>query len=183
VVARRIVLPAASVAVASVVTIGGAVAFASGAPTTTNVTSAAATASAGVTNPDGASRAVPGARADAAAGLGTADAGREATRGPITPSAADAAAIVAAIQSSDLTGVVPPTSYRVVDIELAGSDPTWARASLLPVTDDIDRATVVLHRTESGWTPVQLGSYEVGCTLVPAQSRADLSLDCPPAAA
>ncbi|ONH23378.1 hypothetical protein BL253_33100 [Pseudofrankia asymbiotica] len=183
-VARRIALPAATVAVASVVTIGGAVAFATSPRDAAEpIARTAATAPVGAASPDGApAGATPPVGEAAAAGV-PAGAARPVAAGAAAPSSADAAAITAAIRSSDLTGQVPATSYQVDHIEIAGSDPNWARAELTPVTADIDRAYGVLHRTESGWRLEQLGSYEVGCTLVPPQARADLALDCPPPAA
>ena len=100
--------------------------------------------------------------------------------GSVAPSADDAAAISTAIKHSDLTSQVPSDDYQVVDAKLSRSDPAWAWAQLLPVTDTIDRAQGVLHRTASGWQLVQLGSYEVGCSVAPTQVLADLALDCPP---
>ncbi|MDT3439671.1 MULTISPECIES: hypothetical protein [unclassified Pseudofrankia] len=186
VVARRIALPAVTVAVASVITIGGAVAFATSPrdaaePVIRAATTApVGTAPTGAASPDGALAGTTPPEGEAAAVGASAGAARSAVAGAVTPSPADAGAITAAIRSSDLTGLVSPASYQVVDIEIAGSDPSWARAELMPVTADVDRARGVLHRTESGWRLVQLGSYEVGCTLVPSQARADLALDCPP---
>ncbi|WP_232425220.1 hypothetical protein [Pseudofrankia inefficax] len=106
-----------------------------------------------------------------------------AATGSVAASPTDAAAIAAAIRHSDLTSQVPPAAYQVVGAKLSRSDPNWAWAQLLPVTDTIDRAQGVLHRTASGWSLVQLGSFEVGCSAAPPQVRADLALDCPPGGA
>lgn|GEM_PF-2089248 len=184
VVARRIAMPAASVAVAGVVTIGGAVAFTTGssggfAHLTATTISPAGTAP----QRDASTATTPPVAEGASTATGT-GAGTGAAAGQaVAPSPADAAAITAAIRSSELTTMVPPTSYQVVGIRIASSDPNWAWAELEPVTADIDRARGVLHRTTSGWRLEQLGSYEVGCALVPPQVRADLALDCPPASA
>ncbi|OHV35825.1 hypothetical protein BCD49_21315 [Pseudofrankia sp. EUN1h] len=178
-VARRIAMPAATVAVASVVTIGGAVAFATSSQGATNATHATTSIS---NAPTGAT--APNSAPPAAGAVGAASGAAQPTAGAaVAPSPADAAAITAAIRSSELTSLVSPTSYEVADIEIAGSDPNWARAELTPVTADVDRAYGVLRRTASGWQLAQLGSFEVGCTLVPPQARADLALDCPPPSA
>ncbi|WP_052710928.1 hypothetical protein [Pseudofrankia sp. DC12] len=180
VVTRRIALPAASVAVASVVTVGG-VAFASdGSGSTVPTQRVASTAPA---NHPSASTGVDGGVTASAVGMtGGTPAGTAAT-GAVAASPNDAAAIAAAIRHSDLTGQVPANAYQVVGAKLSRGDPTWAWARLIPVTDTIDQAQGVLHRTASGWQLVQLGSYEVGCSVAPAQVRADLALDCPPGAA
>ncbi|MBL7494527.1 hypothetical protein I6A60_35575 [Frankia sp. AgB1.9] len=178
-VTRRIVLPAASVAVASVVTVGGAVAFASdGSASAVPIQRAASTAPA--THP-AASTVADGVPASTVATTG-APAGTAAT-GSVVASSTDAAAIAAAIRHSDLTSQVSPDAYQVVGAKVSRNDPNWAWAQLLPVTDTIDRAQGVLHRTASGWSLVQLGSFEVGCSAAPPQVRADLALDCPPGGA
>ncbi|MBL7632747.1 hypothetical protein I7412_37465 [Frankia sp. CN6] len=183
--ARRIVLPAATVAVAGVVTVGGAVAFASGPSAGTDRAPLAVSATLASTAPaDGTVAAGPAA--DAADGSATdpaVDVPATAAGGAVPPTAADAAAITAAIRGSDLTRMVPPNDYRVAGIRISRGDPNWAWAELLPVTDTVDRAQGVLRRTESGWLLMQLGSAEVGCSIVPPQVRADLALDCPPIAA
>lgn len=183
VVARRIALPAASVAVASVVTVGGAVAFASDgtgsaipaqrpastAPAADPATTVGSVAAHGV---NAATVATTGTPADPTSGAAT-------TGGAVAASPNDAAAITDAIRHSELTSQVPADAYQVVGAKVSRSDPTWAWAQLLPVSDTVDRAQGVLHRTASGWSLVQLGSYEVGCSVAPSQVRADLALDCP----
>jgi len=189
VIARRIALPAATFAVAGVVTVGGAVAFASS-PGDGSVPQQRLASSAPAAVPSTRTE-TPAATDTPAGGVTTlAQVGAVTTSAPTTvggqpagsvaPSANDAAAISAAIKHSDLTSQVPSDDYRVVDAKLSRSDPTWAWAQLLPVTDTIDRAQGVLHRTASGWQLVQLGSYEVGCSVAPAQVLADLALECPP---
>jgi hypothetical protein len=174
VVTRRIVLPAASVAVASVVTVGGAVAFASdGSASAVPIQRAASTAPA----------THPSASADSTVPATTGTSAGTAATGSVAASSTDAAAIAAAIRHSDLTSQVSPDAYQVVGAKVSRNDPNWAWAQLLPVTDTIDRAQGVLHRTASGWSLVQLGSFEVGCSAAPPQVRADLALDCPPGGA
>jgi hypothetical protein len=169
VVARRIVLPAATVAVAGVVTVSGAVAFASG-----------PSASADRPRPTAAASAT-GPRTRTATDSVTVAGQPVAARGAETAAPTETAAITAAIHGSDLTSHVPPSDYQVTDIRISRADPTWAYAELLPVTDTIDRAHGVLHHTARGWRLMELGTYEVGCTVVPAPARADLGLDeCPP---
>jgi hypothetical protein len=184
VVARRIALPAASVAVASVVTVGG-VAFASdGTGSAIPAQRPASTAPAADPAAAVGSVAADGVRASTAstsqapAGLSDATAAGAAVASP-----SDAAAITDAIRHSELTSQVPANAYQVVGAKVSRSDPTWAWAQLLPVSDTVDRAQGVLHRTASGWSLVQLGSYEVGCSVAPPQVRADLTLDCPPGTA
>jgi hypothetical protein len=189
VVARRIALPAATVAVAGVVTVGGAVAFASGpagpeVPPRRPASSApAALPQAGPTPTTAAGTVTTAADAGAGGGMGVdmSAVTTTGTRSPesVVPSAADAAAITAAIRHSELTSQVPQDAYQVVGAKLSRTDPAWAWAQLLPVTGTIDRAQGVLHRTAAGWQLVQLGTYEVGCSVAPPQVRADLGLDCP----
>jgi hypothetical protein len=188
VLARRIALPAATFAVAGVVTVGGAVAFASG-PGDGTVARPRPASSAPAAVPSTQTE-TPAATDTPAGGTTLAQVAEVTTSalpavggqpaGSVAPSASDAAAISAAIKHSDLTSQVPSDDYRVVDAKLSRSDPTWAWAQLLPVTDTIDRAQGVLHRTASGWQLIQLGSYEVGCSVAPAQVLADLALECPP---
>jgi hypothetical protein len=139
------------VAVAGVVTVGSAVVF--GGPS-------AATAS----HPAGGTQVVAAAPVSTHA---------------LTPSRADASAIAEAVRTSELTSQVPAGSYQVSGTRLAASDPAWAWTELRPTVDNLDRAQGVLHRTPQGWQLVQLGSYEVGCSITPAPVRADLGLECP----
>jgi hypothetical protein len=183
VVARRIALPAATVAVAGVMTVGVALA---GSPAESGgVRQPAASVPpvsvppASVLSPagDGVVAAFPAAVIATTSGPTT---GGQAA-GAVPASTADATAITSAIQHSDLTSQVPASDYRVVDAKVSRTDPAWGWAQLLPVTDTVDRAQGVLHRTSSGWQLVQLGSYEVGCDVAPPPVRADLALECPPA--
>ncbi|OHV45908.1 hypothetical protein CC117_09080 [Parafrankia colletiae] len=99
--------------------------------------------------------------------------------GAVPPSPSESAVIAEAVRSSSLTSAVPSRSYQVTGTVLAASDQTWAWVELVPVVDDVDRAEAVLHRGEAGWELVQLGSYEVGCGLVPDSVATDLDLECP----
>ncbi|ABW15826.1 hypothetical protein [Parafrankia sp. BMG5.11] len=99
--------------------------------------------------------------------------------GTVVPSAQESSVIVNAVRSSALTSAVPPESYRVTGTVLARSDQSWAWVELVPVTDEVDRAEGVLHRGDSGWELIQIGSYEVGCGIVPSAVAADLDLECP----
>ncbi|KPM53844.1 hypothetical protein CcI49_29640 [Frankia sp. CcI49] len=99
--------------------------------------------------------------------------------GTVTPSSNESTVIAEAVRGSSLTAAVAPGSYQVVGTVLARSDQSWAWVELVPVVADVDRAEGVLHRGATGWELVQLGSYEVGCGLVPAGVAADLELECP----
>jgi hypothetical protein len=98
----------------------------------------------------------------------------------IAPSPADEDAIVAAIHSSPFLSQVSPADYTVVGVALARSDPSWGRAGIRPVTGGLDPADAVVHRTATGWTLAELGTYEVGCDLATAQVRTELGFQCPP---
>jgi len=88
------------------------------------------------------------------------------------------AAITAAVQRSPATAGVPGTGYAVTDVRTAATDATWAGAALQPTGDDLDPATVVLHRVRGTWTVVDLGTAQVGCGTAPATVVTDLGLDC-----
>jgi len=98
----------------------------------------------------------------------------------IAPSPADEDAIVAAIHSSPFLSQVSPADYTVAGVALARSDPNWGRAGIRPVTGGLDPADAVVHRTATGWTLAELGTYEVGCDLATAQVRTELGFQCPP---
>lgn len=145
------VLPAATAVVVGAVTVGAALSIAG--PTGVSATSA----------PD----------------RGAITVAAPATPGTQTPSAAEATAIAAAVRASSLTAAVPPESYQVTGTVLARSDTSWAWVELRPVVADVDRVEAVLHRAGNGWELVQLGSYEVGCGIVPGSVSADFALECP----
>jgi hypothetical protein len=102
----------------------------------------------------------------------------EATARTVPPSAVDAAAIADAVRTSPLTSGVPPEDYEVTGTKLARSDMTWAWTELRPKIADLDRVDGVLHRSNGRWELVQLGSWDVGCDVVPLQPSRDLGLTC-----
>jgi hypothetical protein len=102
-----------------------------------------------------------------------------ATDGAAPPAAADAAAIADAVRTSALTAAVPPEAYEVTRTKLARSDLTWAWTELRPRVADLDRVDGVLHRRNGRWALVQIGSWELGCDVVPPQPSRDLGLTCP----
>ncbi|MCM3887103.1 hypothetical protein [Frankia sp. R82] len=98
----------------------------------------------------------------------------------LAPSPADVSAIASAVKSSEYTSAVPANDYEVTGTVLAASDPTWAYTELHPTVEDYDRAEGVLHHTSGGWQLVQLGTYELGCGVAPADVLDDFGLECPP---
>lgn len=174
---QRVILPATAVAVAGLVTIGGAVAV--GGTTSVVDLSFPTSGQATVTQPGLAAEPVDHGNAG---GPVEAPVGAPTT-GSIAPSPADAAAIATAVRTSEFTSLVPPDAYEVTGTRLAASDPTWAWTQLRPVAGTVDPASAVLHRTADGWRLLALGTFEVGCSIVPPQVRADLALDCPSTAA
>lgn len=62
---------------------------------------------------------------------------------------------------------------------LASSDPTWARADLVPGPDvALDQAVVIAHKVGGAWEVADVGTSGVGCQTPPAV-KADLGVDCP----
>jgi hypothetical protein len=108
----------------------------------------------------------PAVASPAAAGTATA---------PATPLTT---AITTAVRTSPATAGVPRGAYAVTDVRTAGADATWAGAALQPTGDDLDPATVVLHRVAGTWTVVDLGTAQVGCGTAPAPVATDLGLGC-----
>ncbi|MCL9761989.1 hypothetical protein MXD95_022610 [Frankia sp. AiPa1] len=98
----------------------------------------------------------------------------------LSPSPEDTSAIARAVKSSEYTSAVPADDYEVTGTVLAASDPTWAYTELNPTVEDYDRAEGVLHHTTGGWQLVQLGTYELGCGVAPADVLDDFGLECPP---
>lgn len=99
----------------------------------------------------------------------------------LVPSAYTAKAVAAAVYASPLTSEVPDGEYRVEGIRLARSNPAWALVEVRPVSDTVGPAVGVVRKTEAGWSLAQLGSYEVGCGVAPADVLLDFELSCPPA--
>ena len=99
--------------------------------------------------------------------------------GTVEPTQQEAAAIEAAVRTSPFLSAVPSEDYEVTGILLANSDPSWALIRISPVTDDLDPAAGIVRLTGDDWKLVQIGTYEVGCGLVPDSVAADLALECP----
>ncbi len=126
-------------------------------------------------------RAAPGAAESA--GSAAASAGSAAARTRQAPRA-DAArtpaqrAVARAVRASALVADVPGTAYSVQSIRITAHQ-RWASALLVP-TDAaaLDPVVVLLRRPGQAWRVEQLGSFEVGCGLAPAQTLRELGLDC-----
>ena len=99
----------------------------------------------------------------------------------LLPSGYTAYAVAVAVRDSPLTSEVPDTQYTVEEIRLASSDPAWALVEIRPVSDTVGPAVGVVRQTAAGWHLAQLGSYEVGCGVAPADVLVDFELTCPPA--
>jgi len=91
---------------------------------------------------------------------------------------ATAGAIATAVRDSPATAGVPRSAYAVTGVRTAASDAAWAGATVQPTGDDLDPATVVLHRVGGTWTVVDLGTAQVGCDTAPAAVVTDLGLGC-----
>lgn len=91
-----------------------------------------------------------------------------------------AAAIVAAIEGSDVGGLnTQRGNFTVQRCRIAASNPIWAAADTVPNPGaPLDGAIVVLQRVGALWTVMDVGTAEVGCT-APASVQHDLSLECP----
>lgn len=74
----------------------------------------------------------------------------------------------------------PTVPVTVKDILHAPSDPSWARASVVPASaDTIDGFIAIAHCTGENWTVKDLGTSGVGCDeSIPTQVRREIGLEC-----
>lgn len=101
-------------------------------------------------------------------------AGRPAT-------AVEAAAVSTAVHASPLTAKAAPRSFTVTGVRISRLTPTYAFATIDPTSPQLDGAAVALRRassTAATWTVTQVGSAQVGCSVAPAQVRAEFALSC-----
>ena len=86
------------------------------------------------------------------------------------------AEITRAVERSPMLGEVPPTGVVVSQIKVSSINHSWASALVAPKSSDVDPAQVVLHHTSKGWTVSDLGTDQVGCSLLKAKVRTELGL-------
>ena len=106
------------------------------------------------------------------------------------PSAAQAAAITRAVQTSPVGGMdrVPRNRYVVSHRRISTVSPSWAYAQIQArkrFENTFQSAYVMLVKLAgtTQWVVVDLGSAEVGCGVVPSAVIADLTggqAGCPP---
>ncbi|GMA40169.1 hypothetical protein [Mobilicoccus caccae] len=90
--------------------------------------------------------------------------------------AATLKAVTKAVHSSEFTEGVAASAYSVRDLRTSGS---WARVTLTPKqAAELDPATVLLRKTRSTWTVVDLGTAGVGCEVAPNSTLKALKLEC-----
>lgn len=159
---QRVLMPTVSAVTVGMMTVGVALAVTGTSPQATAPTQASAL------------------RPATGAGFGPTD--MTGSESAFAPSPAVAAAIADAVRTSPLTAAVPANHYEVVNTRIAASDPSWAWTELKPTTADVDRVEAIVHQVGGRWDVVQLGSFEVGCDVVPHQVIDDFDLYCPCAA-
>lgn len=86
-------------------------------------------------------------------------------------SAAERAAMAKAISTSPVAGInqLSQASYTVRYARVYSGSSYWGMASIVPRSDDVQGATVVLARPAGGsaWTVLDVGTSDVGCRVVP----------------
>lgn len=94
---------------------------------------------------------------------------------------AETASISTAVHGSPLTAKAAPRTFSVTGVRISRLTPTYAFATIDPTSPQLDGAAVALRRastTASTWTVTQVGSAQVGCSVAPAQVRAEFGLAC-----
>jgi hypothetical protein len=89
---------------------------------------------------------------------------------------AERAAIKAAIRSSPMTRVVPPSAYRIRRVRISTVDRRFGAARIVGVERWVQDANALVRRRRGRWRLVDL-SNGGGCK-APAAVRADLGLPC-----
>lgn len=81
------------------------------------------------------------------------------------------AAMTVAVQNSPVAGInrVSTSAYRVRNALVYTGSPAWGRVSLASRSSDFQGSTAVLVRPAGGsaWTVVDVGTFGVGCRVVP----------------
>ena len=90
------------------------------------------------------------------------------------PTKREATAISKAVHASSATRAVK--CFSVGHIEISTKGP-WARANIVPCRRG-DHALVVLQLRAGRWYLRDIGTADVGCTVVPKRVRIDLRLNC-----
>ena len=107
-----------------------------------------------------------------------------------TTAASAVSAVTAAVNAYQASQGILPAQYTLTSVAISTVDPTWARWSVGPSSND--QATFqggygFAHQSGGTWTVVGFGSAEVGCppgaagnAVVPAPVLSGFNLTCPP---
>lgn len=98
---------------------------------------------------------------------------------PSTGCGVEEPAIRQAILTSTVAGINEQQDrYTAQQCTLASSDPSWARAQLVPNTGvQLETAVVIVHKAGGTWTVVDVGTSGVGCD-TPPDVAAEIGQEC-----
>ena len=80
------------------------------------------------------------------------------------------------------SGCCATGAYRVGRVEVARSDPSWARTGLFgweAPGHPVGGAEVILHRVGGRWQGVAIGTDSLGCAITSAAARREWDAGCP----